>query len=227
MSCAHCCYAYGAGKKGEHMPLQMFKDILDKYNPIIKKRNWYIVLGGGEPTLHPQFMDILGYAMIKGFPWLATNGSQTDIALELCELAKNGKIACALSQDEWHDPIDSIVIEEFSKGLTLYEYGRYNSMFSAEKCGCDRREVRTVKIPYKGGRSNNIPGATPSCPCPGIHFKVNGNIEACGCDESPIIGTVNDGIQDIQYKYYDVFRGCVSEPNAVYYDEVQPLKEKP
>ena len=128
MNCPHCCFAYGRNhKNAKDMPFEMFKKIVDDYSPLIRERDWYIALGGGEPTLHPKFWKILTYALSKGFPWLATNGSKKEDALMLCDLAKKGKISVALSQDEWHDPIDPEVIEAFQEGLGLKEYDGYRT----------------------------------------------------------------------------------------------------
>jgi molybdenum cofactor biosynthesis enzyme MoaA len=75
----------------------------------------YIVLGGGEPTLHLRFWEFLGLGLSIGHIWLATNGSITDTAIRLADMAKRGVIGCALSRDIYHDSIDDRVVEAFTK----------------------------------------------------------------------------------------------------------------
>ena len=115
MTCAHCCYA--ATMKGRDMTLKMFKTILKKWSGTINTGSNYIVLGGGEPTMHPEFWEFVEYAQRCGYPWLATNGSNTETALKLCEMAKTGELSCALSIDEWHDPIDPEVVKAFKDDM--------------------------------------------------------------------------------------------------------------
>jgi hypothetical protein len=198
------------------MEFSMFKKILDKYGDLFNEKNRYIALGGGEPTTHPEFWKFLGYAQSIGIPWLATNGKKTQTALALCRMAKKGLIGCALSLDKWHDDIDGEVIEAFTVGMKEYDYEYYKTMFTE---GCkehDRREVRTAKIPYAAGRAKNLPDSRDICCCHGIQFRINGGIYACGCEDSPMIGTVDDGITHPDYKYYDLFHGCHKERNKMW-----------
>lgn len=221
MNCEHCCFSYGRNyKNAKDMPFETFKKIIDDYSPLINKHNGYITLGGAEPTLHSEFWKILGYAQSKGFPWLATNGSKTEDTLMLCDLAKKGTVAVALSQDEWHDPIDPQVIEAFQDGLELKEYDGYNCWLppkNGDEKSTDLREIRMVKKPIRGGRARKFRDERlrEGCPCPGIHFKVNGDIYACGCDDAPKIGDYKQGIFGIEYKYYDLFNGCYKESNTI------------
>jgi MoaA/NifB/PqqE/SkfB family radical SAM enzyme len=86
-----------------------------------------ISIGGGEPTVHPKFWDMLGWAIThtdheERKPWLATNGKKTQDALRLASLAKSGVISCDLSQDLYHEPIDERVISAFSMKKNGYPY---------------------------------------------------------------------------------------------------------
>lgn len=213
MTCAHCCYA--ANSKGEHMDFDMFKTILKKWSGVINTGNNYIVLGGGEPTMHPDFWKFLEYAQRCGYPWLATNGSNAETSLKLCEMAKTGELSCALSIDEWHDPIEPEVVKAFKEGMVPSNHGRYKLWVPKEGCGCDKREIRTVIIPFKGGRASKLPESLDYCPCPGVQFRPNGDVYPCGCDEAPVIGTVDSGINGVQYAYFDVFRGCYKKRNPL------------
>jgi len=89
-------------------------------------------------------------------PWMATNGSQTEIALALASLARKGIISVALSLDDFHDPIDPKVVEAFTSGkknVPAYQTA-------------DLREIRDVSSNLiKSGRCKK---GKKGCICEGI-----------------------------------------------------------
>jgi len=204
------------------MPFDMFREIVEKWIDVFKKRGQPVPLGGGEPTLHPKFWKMISFAHSLGLtPWLATNGSDKETTLMLCELAKKGLVGVALSIDKWHDPIDEEVVETFRDGLTrinrhYYEYWTNKNGEDCTDCNRDLREIRTTLIPYKGGRANNLPEAVELCPCAGIKFEPTGEMIACGCEGSPQIGDYKKGITaGNEWKYYDIVMGCYKRKNEV------------
>ena len=105
MTCVHC--AYSCTDKGEDMSIETLKNCF-KYG------DECIAIGGGEPTIHPLFWQVLGLCMAESeHVWLATNGKETSTAIALAMLAKKGVIGCDLSQDEYHEYIDPKVIEAY------------------------------------------------------------------------------------------------------------------
>ena len=130
----------------------------------------YCILGGGEPTLHPEFYQFLSMSLVRcNNVWLATNGSQTTIALFLAELNKlpSELFSCDLSQDWCHDQIDQDVVNAFSPD-----------------------HIRdTSEHHIKGGRCQED-YMYDDCPCEGPQVYPNGNIALCGCDNAPIIGHI-------------------------------------
>lgn len=217
MSCPHCCYAYGNGKSGEHMEWKLFKKIIDTYSENIKRRGAFVTLGGGEPTLHPLFWKFVAYGTAHGTVWLATNGSQTETALTLCKLAKKGVLSVALSLDEYHDPIDERVIEAFSEGMKVHPGEGYTEQYPEKNCETDLRSIRSVEKPLYGGRAKTFDKdkLREGCPCNQTQIKVNGDIYPCGCEDAPNIGSIQEGITDKQWKYYDIFLGCWKETNPM------------
>lgn len=178
MSCAHCGFACTA--VGQDMSLETFRKAIQLDDSL--------TIGGGEPTIHPAFWQIIGESIASvDYVWLATNGKETQTALALAKLAKRGIIGCALSQDEYHDYIDPVVTQAFTKerrnGVTGYYEGNKNE---------DHRELRDVSA--HAINSGRCDFGEDGCICEDLFCMPDGRIKACGCADSPILGTV-DGFE--------------------------------
>jgi len=142
----------------------------------------YVSIGGGEPTLHPLFWQILmeTAAKVEGV-WLATNGSQTETALALAKLAQKGTIGCDLSQDEYHDPIDPRVVRAFNRDPR-----------PSHGPSPDLRGVRNVGgNEINGGRCDF---GESGCVCNDLLVRPDGTVRGCGCEDAPAFGNVNTGV---------------------------------
>ena len=189
--CLHCGMA--ATKHGEDMSWDTFKCAIQQAEDYEDA----VALGGGEPTLHPEFEKFLMYAIAhkSRCVWLATNGSQKDRALAVAALAKSGIIGAALSIDEWHDPIDPKVVEAFTKKSAT----KWTSPNEDMRKACDQREIRTVTRITRVGRAATKTFTRSweteiGCICDGDSFvDPAGNVHQCGCKTSPIVGNVRDG----------------------------------
>ena len=147
----------------------------------------YVTLGGGEPTLHPKFWEILGVALGHAESvYLVTNGSVTETALTLASLAKRGVIGCALSQDDFHDPIDGRVIQAFTKDKTPRD------SFLAVPGSMDQREIRNTTYDQEPHMAGRCDWGTLSCACSDLIVKPSGIVHACACDDAPTFGNIND-----------------------------------
>ena len=174
MSCEHCCF--NCTQKGTDMSKEVFAKALEFCD-------WdYVTIGGGEPTLHPNFweifMTVLGQA--EGLD-ITTNGSNKTIALTLAKLANKKIISAALSIDEWHDPIDDEVYEAFRPK------GKRDGYCSIKDTGTDYNG--RSRLPIAAGRAESF-GRKDECPCAGMIIKPNGDIFHCGCADAPKLGTV-------------------------------------
>lgn len=204
-SCAHCCMSCGKAYKGQHMDEAVYLKALD----FVADMGDYIVLSGGEPTLHPKFIRYLAIAIgyeqndIKSGipPWFATNGSKTKLTLELmrnasyCEeeffekLTEHAFIEytdeplfnISLSQDIYHDPIDASVVS------------------TARALKHEIRDV-TYKVVNAGFAVENNIKDREGCCCNSIQIKPDGAVFLCGCDDSPYIGHVVTGIDSDQIR---------------------------
>lgn len=178
MSCAHCCFVCTAD--GEDMSLELFQQTLQHCKSSL-------TIGGGEPTIHPKFWDFLELAIEGGYQiGIATNGSLTNTTLKLAALAREGTIACVLSQDAYHAPINQRVIDAFKSApiQAAYPHIAYTDDFRV------RRDVTE-------GLTNNgrCDFGRDDCCCTGTFVKPSGIVHHCGCDDSPITGSIQDGFE--------------------------------
>lgn len=198
MLCAHCCMS--ATHIGQDMPYDIWQLALK----LTVNYGHTIQLGGGEPTLNPEFMRMLGDAIIESeeelVPWLATNGSQTEIALKLAKLAKRGVISCALSQDPWHSKIDSRVVKAFKLGPNQCRGDHdYREIRDVSKNGLSR-SGRAIENEYDLETEIN-----DRCPCDDMFIRPDGSIRFCGCLDAPEIGHVTRGLD---HEYEDLYENA-------------------
>ena len=188
MRCKHCCYS--CTSKGQDMTLDTFKRAMQ----LVEDYGSDLSIGGGEPTLHPEFWQFLGYALSKEFEgplWLATNGKRTADALALAKLAKTGAIACALSQDKWHERVEPRVVQAFTRP-SAYSH-TYNDSHPN-----DFREIRNITAPFNAGRWKS---GERRCVCPDLVVQPDGKITQCGCLDSPVVGNVRSGIRHAAFTH--------------------------
>jgi len=177
MSCEHCGYA--CTSKGKHMSRKTWKQAIKLANDIDDT----VSIGGGEPTLHPDFWEIIGTligTISSDYIWLATNGSMTDTAIALAGLARKGILGCALSLDVFHDPIDPKVVEAFTKDR--------KKSYAYEPQTPDARAIRdTSNHLIKAGRCED---GEEGCVCEDIVIEPSGAVRGCGCIDAPVLGNV-------------------------------------
>lgn len=95
-----CDFCYMSAKPitgGEHLSIPDFNLLLEK---MVQSRVLQIALGGGEPTLHPQFIEILKKLRTEGniIPNYTTNG--TNLTPEILKATKQYCGAAAVSYSE-------------------------------------------------------------------------------------------------------------------------------
>lgn len=210
MRCPHCCFA--CTDQGTFMTLDTFKTALS----IAKKRCINIVIGGGEPTLHPHFEQFLILA-IASAPmadmkvFIVTNGSIKERAELILQLSVRGIIDGRLSYDQYHDldMIDDVVLELFRKNK-LFWGGLYQS-----HPYCDPNFLS------KTGRARKIKESSEhKCCCEDLRINPNGDYFPCGCDEAPKLGNINKGFKPTKYSgicFREIER-LTNEESTSYYE---------
>lgn len=180
MTCPHCCFTCTA--KGTDMSRADFLKALE----LAKNYGQQVCIGGGEPTLHPEFKAFLMnaiYEMVNtdGLVDLTTNGSNTEIALTLASLAKKGIISCALSQDQYHDPIDAQVVQAFTKAKHSYY---------ASDTRIDPHDARSIKNSDREhiavGRGALLRRGYKSCACDSLFVAPSGMVYPCACRQTKL-----------------------------------------
>ena len=186
MKCAHCCFS--CTEQGEDMSIEVFKKALAYDDECAE-------IGGGEPTVHPQFWEIIGLALGNtSYVWLATNGKIKDIALILAGLSKREVLGCELSQDAYHEPIDEAVFEAFQSIDKIRDITR-----------------RGARKPIYAGRAKDLIDASEikegddTCPCESLIVIPNGNVKFCACEDAPILGNVLDDNLDLHSKLVELY----------------------
>ena len=225
MLCRHCLFACTA--KGTDMTQDTFTKALQ----MAVDNESHICIGGGEPTLHPLFKDFLfqavwalsSQACSNGMPavHMVTNGSNTEIALRLADLAQRGVISCNLSQDRYHDPIDPKVVRAFTKPVHYNEFGGVNH-FKSDDHDCRGINKEGAYI-QRMGRATSWGNRSKSDGCCGdIFVHPKGTLYPCECRQHSI-GTVDDPHSVISEHFSGGY--CVNSKS--YKAEVLPLiKEK-
>lgn len=207
LECEHCGFA--CTSKGKDMPLEMFKEVISKEHPE------FMVLGGGEPTMHPQFWDILLTTMrYSDNIFMATNGVNVDMTLECIDVFdKLRNASLRVSHDAYHPDVDDRIIEKI------------------KRLGNENICIQNYSVSYqisRAGRAytNNI-YTRELCFCPEFILQPNGKVKFCACPESPIIGTYKDVIDG---KLSLGTNGCIQEKEDIKeffeYEEHKHLKLK-
>jgi len=177
MACAHCCFSCRPG-----IGVDMSREVFLRAINLTHDRGDHFCLGGGEPTLHPDFWPFVTQALEyhewshreevmlsgSGIPLLIiTNGSQTKTALRLARLTREGTLEAVLSQDEWHDPIDKAVVVAFRD--------------LQHRQGHEGVRSNTLITPHGSALKNGIHSNDEECCCEDLLISPKGTIWACGC----------------------------------------------
>ena len=217
MSCAHCCFS--CGKHGKHGDYDVILEGLAFTRDTIG--NEFITIGGGEPTLHPRFFDILKHTL-ENFEsiWMATNGSRTEImdrlvniidgedypecdCIELYGEEEYEEYGCRCHEKYDDDSIyqeDKLTIalsldpwhDAIDESIKTLWLKRSNSNYSHFEI--NDVSVRGAAAQGRAKRTQN--GYLDHCVCADIMMLPNGKLKMCGCTASPIIGDIRNGIGD-------------------------------
>ncbi len=190
MLCEHC--SESCTEEGEDMHFDTFKKIIADEEP------YMISLGGGEPTIHPDFEKFVMYAlshvgaMGDGGVWLATNGKESERAIMCARLAMSHELfSCQLSRDTYHEEASLEVLDAFKamgRSQAAIRFHQDIPVSTIESIAFRNNDDRIMK--QGRAEENGIWHVSDSCICPERVAMPNGDIRWCGCTDSPVI---NDG----------------------------------
>lgn len=139
MNCIHCCF--NCTSKGMDMTYETARRALNMF------KDDYVTIGGGEPTLHPRIIDILGYQSLINNEegeqiTLISNGAWPKrIRKDLAQMYR--KINFCISQDIFHD-----------HSAIGYEVWKLLDKHTATAWGTDMSDF--VRLEWKGRTKTNI-----------------------------------------------------------------------
>jgi MoaA/NifB/PqqE/SkfB family radical SAM enzyme len=216
MKCSHCCYSCSTrGKHGEYNTIVDAVAFSRDYTDSIS-------IGGGEPTIHPRFFDILKICLEDfDYVWMATNGSRTDVMWRLANiinqedyLSFDGICKCETEEEmdycSCYDLADYIIYQEDKLGVALSLDPWHDPIDQQIIDYWNRRanihknsnfQIRDVSraidgVSAQGRAKKNQIGHSDHCPCPDILIKPDGKLKICGCTRAPIIGDVWSGYEE-------------------------------
>ena len=208
MKCKHCGFA--CTKKGHDMSMETFQKAIF----MARDHGTYITIGGGEPTLHPLFKDFVMHAVWElasnsveaGFPAVAliTNGSNTELSLNLAKLSQTGVIWASVSHDEYHDPIDPRVLSAFTPPASS------NNIFGYSQAKIEQHDYRGIRdtsenlMPFGRGKKW-VKSHQGSCFCDSLLIDPKGEIFPCGC-KIKSIGNIHK-VQGLNQVYFEGYCG--------------------
>ena len=206
MSCSHCCYCcFENNPNAYHMNIPTWANTLkfwDSLNHLMADGSCgdehgfdnmctTLCIGGGEPTMHPQFWQFLGMALearvrddFDAQVWMKTNGKLHDRAKAVLQLgAQNGNVfACDLSADQFH--------EEIKKDMYAYAgESKWRDIPRDRVADCgfarDNGESGIGEHSHSHHKSSAAGAGLPypaQCVCEDVFVNPDGDIFMCGCD---------------------------------------------
>jgi len=230
MKCPHCCYSCRPGA-GKHMEYAIAIDAIN----FALDHTECITIGGGEPTLHPKFFDILRTCLDSfDYVWMATNGSNIKAMRRLANIIDGNDYEsfdienyCTCSKQVERENCDcypeDTIHQEDKLSVALSQDWAHDDIDQWVVDYWTRRskhqyshfEIRNVFASSAGATSQGRAKKTGSgtgdhCPCDSIIIKPSGKLKLCGCTNSPTIGDIWQGILPKWQKFMELdrYRDC-------------------
>ena len=165
----------------------------------------YVTIGGGEPTIHPEFFDFLDKTIelyelgdIKMPPFMVTNGKIKGKALKLLDkyIDQERPVYVQLSQDDFHDHIDPEVVQRYRAHERLKKAERYSNHRRNDNGGAGINELHNI-LPVGRAKENDLgtvpiwAGSRVDCCCEDAIVDPEGVVWSCGCKHTKL-GHISD-----------------------------------
>ena len=224
MNCQHC--GFSCNRKGMHMEWETFVNAIQFMRD---RDNGTMIIGGGEPTLHSRFFDILKICLDDfDYVWMATNGSKTKVMYRLANIMDNCDIEsferkdyCTCNNPDYCECFPDNAIYQENKLTVALSLDYFHSPIddrivelwrSRSKCTSfnfqHNYQIRDVTMSHSGivksGRAirSGVWQDEANCICQDTHISPNGDVKLCGCRNSPKLGNVNDSVDDESLEFF-------------------------
>ena len=194
MRCKHCCMDSKRVGKGKYMDMRTFYRATSLLS---QGEEYYHTVGGGEPTLHPHIVEIIG-SLLMFHPYnnvgIVTNGTRARKLKELFKLKEqfSEQLRLELSMDQFHTT--KLVTQTAKDLFSQYKYSM-------------RRPIDPNQLVRQGRAASNNMGTNWDkswtgrsfwrCACSDVTIRVDGSIYPCGCNNAPLLGNVNN-VEDVE-----------------------------
>lgn len=181
MQCDHC--AFSCTKIGKDMSRKVFMKALERFS------GHHITLGGGEPTLHPLFMEFFGHAICEAEGlFMVTNGTNSALSLKLLNFAKQVErymFDIELSLDCYHEytMVDQDVIRAFDRAKRIRTV--------------EGKVVKTGRAALTGAWDEDD---VRECVCDDLVIEPDGEVFSCGCRQHYIGNIMNKVFHAEEYQ---------------------------
>lgn len=160
-----CPYCFADGGEGKDLP---YDEVCRNLDQMFDKGIRFLHLSGGEPTVHPELLEIIAYAVKKGFYYiqLNTNGIR---------IAENAQYAYALADAG----LSSVFLQFDGRSDEIYRQTRNENLFEIKERAiqyCGQAELGVMLVPTV---------------IPGINDMEIGNIIRYAYDHAPAVRGVH------------------------------------
>jgi len=160
MECAHCMFECSPRKRS-FMSMDVFCAAISAAAAL----NESVMLGGGEPTLHPDFREFVDLALHKSERGVScvTNGKRTNDAFWMLELAEDSpNFYPELSLDRFHADVNIHVRNAYLNARCV-------------------RDSSNWKVILAGRAVTSRAAGVEECRCPDLFVDPQGRFWPCGC----------------------------------------------
>lgn len=183
-----------------------------------------VTIGGGEPTLHPLFKEFMQHAEWElahvtsehGMPAVGviTNGTHTELSLQLAKLASLGVISARVSKDQYHDAsmVDPKVYAAFVPRKDTYGHQREDDCRGIND---GNGYIQPV------GRAKSW-GYHPlrTCVCDSVFITPKGYVFPCGCKKKALGHLDDPNNIPIVYEHFEGYCQSDTEKYAEHVESV-------
>lgn len=219
MKCEHCCMDSHPRRK-RFMSQRVYEACLD----LAVERGDSITIGGGEPTLHPQFFPFLYQAMRKHWfgelepaPFVVTNGKNRNRAMKLFRLTQpdpdHDMFVDPLSKERWDDPEYWSYYKEAGVNVDLSTDYYHEPIHPDVSAAYHKAHKLKDAAGIRNGANDHVIGIgralkkgiasykKDECCCDTLFIDPDGDMYSCGCQHTKLGHILDWNVPEIMENY--------------------------